>query len=103
MRQPSRRATDIPESLLMRLLTLPRGHWQTDCLAEPTRKFESITRRAPPTEKDAVLAPDPVRKVWLTLSSAAAHTFGHSGGTLNSAAGSTSRTVASLAMISSPG
>jgi hypothetical protein len=32
-------------------------HWQTDCMAEPTSKFESVMRRAPPTEKDAALAP----------------------------------------------
>ena len=34
---------------------VPR-HWQTDCMTEPTSKFESITRRAPPTDKDAALA-----------------------------------------------
>src|ERR1700730_3455053 len=34
-------------------------HWQTDCMAEPTGKFENVMRRAPPTDKDA-LALEPV-------------------------------------------
>jgi hypothetical protein len=37
---------------IMRLLTLPPDHWQTDCMAEPTSKFESVMRRAPPADKD---------------------------------------------------
>jgi hypothetical protein len=64
-------------------------------MAEPTSKFESVMRHALPTDKDAAVAlglpyRQPVR-------------YGIPGGTLSSSAGSTSSTVASLAMISSPG